>query len=236
MSGLKNVKKSPSEFYQNQPDPVNLVSRLVWYARKRMYRTLMRFAKLTAESTVVDVGVTSDRRKDSNFFEQLYPYSDRVTAVGLEDAYFLEQEYPGLKYVQANGLELPFADKTFDLATSFAVIEHVGSRANQAKFVQELCRVSRACFITTPNRWYPVEVHTVLPLVHWLPPTWFRRILRWLGRDFYAQEKNLNLLTEKELLACFPPNFKIYTGHFRLLGLVSNLVFYAVDIDHVAAE
>ena len=26
-------------------------------------------------------------------------------------------------------------------------------------------------FVTTPNRWFPIEVHTRLPLVHWLPET-----------------------------------------------------------------
>jgi hypothetical protein len=35
--------------------------------------------------------------------------------------------------------------------------------------VHELCRVSQRVFVTTPNRWFPLEVHTLLPVVHWLP-------------------------------------------------------------------
>ena len=53
----------------------------------------------------------------------------------------------------------------------------------------------RGIFVTTPNRWFPVEFHTVLPLVHWLPPARFRAVLGALGKDFYAREENLNLLS-----------------------------------------
>jgi len=42
-----------------------------------------------------------------------------------------------------------------------------------------VCR--RGVFLTTPNRWFPVEFHTVLPLVHWLPKPQFRALLRKLG-------------------------------------------------------
>ena len=52
---------------------------------------------------------------------------------------------------------------------SNAVIEHVGGRAEQRRFVDESLRVAPRAFVTTPNRWFPVEVHTRLPLVHWLP-------------------------------------------------------------------
>ena len=88
----------------------------------------------------------------------------------MEDASFLAQEYPGLKYVRSDGLALPFPDKSFDLVVSFAVIEHVGSRVQQKAFVMELYRVGKTCCITTPNRWYPLEFHTAVPLIHWLPP------------------------------------------------------------------
>ena len=32
-------------------------------------------------------------------------------------------------------------------------------------------------FITTPNRFYPIEFHTKLPLIHWLPKRIHRFIL-----------------------------------------------------------
>lgn len=186
----------------------------------------MRLYSASPSQTVLDVGVTCDRREDCNFFEQWYPFLHQITAVGMEDAAFLEQDYPGLKFVQADGLNLPFADRSFDLAVSFAVIEHVGDRSHQAAFVRELLRVGKVCCITTPNRWHPIEFHTVLPLVHWLPPIWFRRILRWLGMSFWAEEKNLNLLTEADLLALVPAGYRVKIDRFRLLGFVSNLLIY----------
>ena len=78
--------------------------------------------------------------------------------------------FPQVRAVRADGRELPFADGEFDLGFSNAVVEHVaGGRDGQRRFVHELCRVAQRVFVTTPNRWFPLEVHTLLPFVHWLP-------------------------------------------------------------------
>jgi SAM-dependent methyltransferase len=223
-----------SSFYRRQspyvqPNVGGVVSRVSWQMRQKMFQTLMDLAQPTESMTVLDVGATSDRREDCNFFERLYPFPHRITAVGMEDASFLEQEFPGLKYIQADGLHLPFPDKSFDLVVSFAVVEHVGNRERQKAFVRELCRVGKTCCVTTPNRWYPIEFHTILPLVHWLPPSWFRRITRWLGQPFWAKEENLNLLDKRDFLRLFPAGIQVRVCDFQLLGMTSNLLIYAED-------
>lgn len=180
------------------------------------------------EDTILDVGVTSDEKLvASNYLEAWYPYKDRITACGVDDASFLEQKYPGVLYVRGNGCHLPFDNEEYDVVHSSAVLEHVGSRAQQKLFISELVRTARRfAFLTTPNRWFPVEFHTLLPLLHWLPPPTFRRILRRLGHDVLSREENLNLLGAKDIHALCQAlqirNYKI--DSVRLGGLSSNLL------------
>lgn len=205
---------------------LSIVERVSLAARKKMLNRLLQAAHPTDATSVLDIGVTSDARLDSNFFESHYPYPNKITAVGLEDASFLEERHPGLRFVQADALSLPFHDKSFNLVVSFAVIEHVGNRFRQQQFLTEACRVGQHVFVTTPNRYYPIEFHTILPLLHWLPPQQFRKILNLIGQKFFAKEENLNLLTEKELLSMVPANCKVTKLNQKLLGITSNLVLY----------
>lgn len=209
-----------------QTDVGGMASRLSWRTRRRIFERLLAIAQPTAATTVLDVGVTLDRRADSNFFEKLYPWPERLVAAGIEDAAFLEQEHPGVRFVRAEGQRLPFRDGQFDLVVCFAVIEHAGNRARQRELVHELCRVGHRCCLATPNRGYPVEFHSLLPLVHWLPPARFRAVLRRLGRGFWAEEDHLNLLDERDALALFPADVDVVTAHERLCGPISNLVFH----------
>lgn len=180
----------------------SLTDRISTRMRRRMYARFID-AGVGDEDTIFDVGVTSDRdQRASNYLEAWHPRKDRITACGIDDASFLEELYPGLRFVLADGKDLPFADDSFDWVHSSAVLEHVGSAAEQAKFIAELHRVCRkGLFVTTPNRWFPVEFHTVLPLVHWLPKSWFRALLRRLGHRELALEQHLNLLGRRDLAA-----------------------------------
>ncbi|CAN5369945.1 hypothetical protein BH10CYA1_BH10CYA1_19970 [soil metagenome] len=215
------------DYYQYQAPYKLIVDSAANFIRTRQFGNLMKVISPQAEWKILDVGVTATQNKATNFFERLYPFRQNLTAVGLDDASYLEQWYPGLKFVQADAMSLPFPDQSFELAVSFAVIEHVGSRARQRAFVQELSRVSKSFYITTPNRWYPIEFHTVMPFIHWLPADLFRKILKMLNREFYASEETLNLLSEKELLALVPPGFSVTKMHSRFFGPISNLCIYA---------
>ena len=90
---------------------------------------------------------------------------------------------------------------SFDIVHSNATLEHVGSYNNQIAFVKEASRISKNhVFIQTPNRFYPIDFHTNLPLVHWLPKKIHRKILKFIGLNFYSMEENLNLLSESNLI------------------------------------
>ncbi|MFC5527006.1 methyltransferase domain-containing protein [Rhodanobacter ginsengisoli] len=227
-------RSRPNSQY-NIAKPDSLPVRLAAYQRRRMYSRFLRDVAICKNDSLLDVGVTSDRSYEaSNYIEAWYPHKDRVTALGIDDASFLEQQYPGMKFIQASGLDMPFEDRSFDVVHSSAVIEHVGSYENQIKFVLECARVSRkAVFLTTPNRWFPVEFHTVLPLLHWLPKTWFRAALRACGMSFFASEENLNLLSSRECrrIAAALPDFDVSVSSVALGGWPSNLLIIALRRD-----
>ena len=185
----------------NVAKPDSLPVKVAAHQRRKMYALFMERMLPHNNDTILDVGVTSDRSYDhSNYLEAWYPNKRCLTALGIDDAIFLEDLYPGLKFIQGDGRDLPFDAGAFDFVHSSAVLEHVGSADNQARFLHELWRVCRkGMFVTTPNRWFPVEFHTVLPLLHWLPMPMFRTILEKTGKEFFAQEANLNLMSRNTL-------------------------------------
>jgi hypothetical protein len=215
-----------SDYYQYQQWINGVVAKFSLQIRKQMFERLMAEIKPDGAFRVLDVGVTTDQRADSNFFEKWYPYTRQITAVGTEDARFLEDCHPGLKFIRTDGERLPFADKEFDLVTSFATLEHVGGFTRQRFFLEELCRVGKVACFSTPNRWYPLEFHTVTPFLHWLPRPWFRSLMKLTGRGFYAAEENLNLLSSRDVIRLLPAGHDCKSYHFRLFGPVSNLLFF----------
>lgn len=215
-----------SNYNQYQQGINGIAAKFSLQIRKRMFERLMAEVKPDKMFRVLDVGVTTDQRPDSNFFEQWYPYPRQITAAGIEDARFLEDLHPGLTFIRTDGNSLPFADKEFDLVTSFATLEHVGGFARQRAFLEELCRVGKVVCFSTPNRWYPLELHTVTPFLHWLPRPWFRALMRSAGRGFYATEENLNLLSRNDVAGLLPKGHNVKSYRFRLFGPVSNLLFF----------
>jgi SAM-dependent methyltransferase len=114
---------------------------------------------------------------------------------------------------------LPFADLTFDAVLCNAVIEHVGREEDQRALVAECCRVGRQVILTTPNRLFPIEQHTYVPLIHWLPERVYRTVLR---RYAAARVGDLRLLTTRRLVEMFPPDRRV-----RVLARAMSIVVVA---------
>ena len=186
-----------------------LAARASLWNRKRKLALFLEELRPGPETTIVDVGV-GDTGFDTepgvalshNFFEAMYPWPERITAVSDVPLPNFAQEFPEIAPVTASGTNLPFEDDSFDIAFSNAVLEHVGGREEQRRFVHELCRVAPEVFVSTPNRRFPLEVHTLMPFLHWLPRGARDRAFAALRRDAW---EGVELLNRRELLELFPP-------------------------------
>jgi SAM-dependent methyltransferase len=202
---------------------VRLADSVSLRSRKRKLELFLDELAPTAQTTVLDVGADElgfgegDGCATLNFFEELYPWPEQITALGLHDGAGFRARYPSIPYVQGNALELPFDDGAFDVVFSNAVIEHVGGREAQRRFVSEALRVGRQVFLTTPNRRFPVEVHTRLPLVHWLPDSAAHRMYRAAGRG-WADE--IHLLSRRGLASLFPGRVRVLDLGLTLVAIV----------------
>ncbi|HET6453337.1 MAG TPA: class I SAM-dependent methyltransferase [Armatimonadota bacterium] len=181
---------------------------------------------------VLDVGVEAIRNNEfSNLFETLYPYPKNLIALSYLDPEAVKDFYPGVRFVCGDGRRLPFLDKSFDIAVSNAVLEHVGNTADQASFVREMCRVAHKVFITTPNRHFPVELHSRLPFVQYMP----RPIRNWMlaraGRQYMIPlwGESFNLLSKRQFRALFPSDVRVRIIGQRVTLLAETLIAIVSD-------
>ena len=221
-------ESSFDERYYRHAGRIGLARQISAIARKRVHDLFIQRIQPKAGDRVLDIGASDDSGVESNMLEQLYPWRENLTCASLTDGKAILSAYPGVKHTQitTSGI-LPFEDNAFDIVYSNAVLEHVGSHSQQAKFLQEMCRVARRRFLAVPNRLFPIEHHTCLPLVHYLPKRWFRKLLRRTRYEVWSHEENLNYISASDLRAMWPggnPEI-VYSGVGPGI-LKSNLVAY----------
>lgn len=173
---------------------MSIAERISGANRKRKYELFLRAFKPTATTTILDVGFADKEYSESeNYLERHYRHPGNITALGIEEPAEFSRRYPQVKTAVYDGREFPFADGQFDICWSNAVIEHVGDRECQLLFLSEIKRVGRAAFLTTPNRYFPIEVHTRIPLLHMMPKSVFDRAARLVGKGWAAGDYMLLL-------------------------------------------
>jgi hypothetical protein len=96
---------------------------------------------------------------------------------------------------------LPFEDKAIDIVFSNAVLEHV-PRALQPAMAREIMRVGKKWFVTTPNYWFPYEMHHKLPFFQFLPARVQRHIQLRYGT--WPESEIISLLSARRMRRLFP--------------------------------
>ncbi|HUU66107.1 MAG TPA: methyltransferase domain-containing protein [Methyloceanibacter sp.] len=212
-----------SVFYRSMRFPS--ASFFLGVARSRLHALFCREFLSEPGTSILDIGCSTVDNENTNFLEKLYPYPDKITCAALGDGAEIRAAYPNVGYVRiVPGHPLPFADGAFDIAYSNAVLEHVGNAGARHRFLSDAMRVARNVFIAVPNRWFPVEHHTGILLLHFSPAL-LRHALKSTRFDYWAAPDNLEFLSsrvlERECAAW--PGVKIVHSGLPLGRLSSNV-------------
>ena len=172
--------------------------KILYKKRKEILIVLKKFVNNKEINDVLDVGSTEDdNNESSNFLVKNLGDDKNYKSISDQSisSNFFSQTLK--KSITDNFTQDEIKQFQADLVISNATIEHVGSFENQTKMCSNIINLSKKYFIIiTPNRLHPLEFHTKIPFIHWLPKKIHRRVLIFLGLSFFAEEKNLNLLSE----------------------------------------
>lgn len=202
-------------------DPTSYGNRL----RARRFALFERLTQpLPRPLRIIDVGGTTA------FWEQR-GWAGRpdihVTLVNLEPE---RQRYPNIVATVGIATDLhQFPNRSFDVAFSNSVIEHLRTLNNQMAMALEMRRLARAYWVQTPNYWFPIEPHFRAVGWQWLPQSLRVNLIQRRGFGLRgrcvelrkAQEivDEIRLLTRRELRRLFP---EAWLWAERFVGLVKS--------------
>ena len=176
---------------------------------------------------ILDIGTTQDNSKSSNLiiknlnnFQKYKSISDQK----IKSNFFSKSLQKSItQELSSNEIE----EFSSDVVISNATIEHVGSYLDQLKMIENIIKLTKKTFIIiTPNRMHPIEFHSKIPFLHWLPKKLHRIVLSIFGLKYLSREENLNLLKSSDLINMMKnfENVKYDIKYLRFLLFKSNLI------------
>jgi hypothetical protein len=199
-------------------------------ARLRARRSLFfheLLARVPKPVTILDVGGTAD------FWKRL-AFADDDLKVTLLNMCAGVIDDPRFESIVGDARDLSaFRDSSIDVVYSNSVIEHVGTFADQRKMADEVRRVGKRYFVQTPNAWFPIEPHFLVPGFQFMPADVRAFLLTRANLGWVARERDhkaaraivdaVRLLTEREMRALFPAAL-IHREKF--LGMTKSVIAY----------
>lgn len=178
--------------------------------RKRRFEWLSRrLAPLPRPVRILDVGGTEI------FWQRMEFGGGGEADITLLNVYEQQPELPFVRSIAGDARDMSrFRDDEFDLVFSNSVIEHLGLFRDQMLMAREIRRVGRRFFVQTPNRFFPLEPHSLLPFFQFLPRRTAAalvgaRRIGWIPQaanraDALVEAESLRLLDRRELELLFP--------------------------------
>jgi SAM-dependent methyltransferase len=189
--------------------------------RAALFKTLFR---LGPETRILDLGGANGAYAHALLADTRVPATNVCVAdiekAGVEAA-MRTFGYGGVTL--AGDGPLPFADCAFDVVLCSSVLEHVtvpaaeiwserSTRAfrrraidAQTRFAAEIRRVARGYFVQVPYRWFPIETHSWLPFLSYLPRPVQCRIIATANRFWIKKTvPDFYLPTAAEMAGYFP--------------------------------
>ena len=202
------------------------------FRRRRVETLRAMIAQVKARKAtckVIDFGGTR------NFWHTWRDYISldgvQVDCVNMDETHASDSRYDKVNFMKGDARDLAhLPDKSYDIAFSNSVIEHVGGWSDMLRMANEVRRVSDRYAIQTPYFWFPIEPHMRSPLMHWLPESISYRIVMARKCGFYDKQdtvlgameviRDAHLLDVGQMKALFPD---AVISKERFLGMVKSL-------------
>jgi len=93
----------------------------------------------------------------------------------------------------------PFKNHAFEIVLAINFVEHVKNLNNLINEVRRVLKKGGGIIIQTPNRWFPIEPHYLLPFLSWLP----HPIAKWYCKTFRRKNYDVHPMSRKDVLKKF---------------------------------
>ena len=219
------MKKKKNLIYAH--NHFSFFDKIVLKKRLEMVKIIQHQINILKIRDILDIGTTSDSENESsNIIIKNLKNLNSYKSISDQKITMQLFEKKVKKSITGNFSKKEFDDLRSDLVISNATIEHVGSKRRQKKMIANIIKLSKIMFIIiTPNRFFPIDFHTKIPLIHWFPKKIHRFILKVLGLKFYAKEKNLNLLSKNDFVEIIDQKeVSLTITDIKLFKLSSNLI------------
>jgi len=159
---------------------------------------------------IIDLGGTAEFWRQRGWADR---DGVRITLVNLQtETTDLPHNVRAIQGDVTNLRHLP--NDAFDVAFSNSVIEHLFTWEGQQRMAAEIKRLAPAYWIQTPNFWFPMEPHFLVPGWQWLPIAARVAVLRCVRcgsrgpcgskREASQAVREIRLLRKRELRTLFP--------------------------------